>query len=213
MGIRWLLLGLSAIPAVGCEQSEYSHAKSAGSSSAAAIEPERPETTVNTDAEARRADASPLAEEKSETTPADPAKPYVDDGSKDPGRASLPHKDTTFDDIKFDIAKDSKFEPAMLTPQIEELIGRRIRIRGFIFPSFQQKLRNFVLTRDNQECCFGPGAAIYDCIQVTMAPGTTAEYTTRIVTVEGRLTLRELLDFDDPGITRAIYHLDATSVR
>ncbi len=208
MGFRFLLPGLLLILAAGCEQSGYSqpasHQPTAEPVSAdSSRSPPAPTGALPTD-----------AQEPVEEKPAvDPAKPYVDDGSKDPSRKGLPHKDITFDDIKFDIAKDSKFKPSLLTPQIEELVGRRVRIRGFIFPSFQQKLRIFVLTRDNQECCFGPGAAIYDCIQVTMAPGTTAEYTTRIVTVEGHLTLRELLDFDDAGITRAIYHLDATSVK
>jgi hypothetical protein len=100
----------------------------------------------------------------------------------------------------------------MLTPQIEELFGRTVRIRGYILPTFQQSgIRNFVLVRDNMECCFGPGAAIYDCIVVDMTAGQSVDYTTRPVAVEGVFGIKELLDFD--GITRAIYHLDGKAVK
>ncbi len=44
---------------------------------------------------------------------------------------------------------------------------KNVRVRGFILPSFQQSgITQFVLVRDNQECCFGPGAALHDCVVV-----------------------------------------------
>ena len=71
-----------------------------------------------------------------------------------------------------------------------------IRIRGYILPSFQQSgLTQFVLVRDNMECCFGPGAALFDCIVVQMAEGKTAEYTIRPVAVEGEFRFEPSLDF------------------
>jgi hypothetical protein len=81
----------------------------------------------------------------------------------------------------------------MLTPAIEELDGKRIRIRGWILPTAQKKgLKQFVLVRDNMECCFGPGAALYDCIIVEMQPGETAEFSTSSVAVTGQFSIREL---------------------
>lgn len=57
------------------------------------------------------------------------------------------------------------------------LDGRRIRIRGFMYPAFLETgLEVFVLVRDNQECCFGPGAKIYDHIVVKMREGLTTDY-------------------------------------
>lgn len=98
----------------------------------------------------------------------------------------------SFDDIKFDIEPDAPFDRSMLTDEITELDDQRIRIRGFILPTAQKRgIKTFVLVRDNMECCFGPGAALYDCILIEMAPGETAEFTTRPVAVEGDFHIKE----------------------
>lgn len=113
--------------------------------------------------------------------------------------------DCSFDDIKFELENNDDFERSKLTPQIEDLFGKRIRIRGYIFPTLKKKgLTQFVLVRDNLECCFGPGAALFDCIMIQMEPGKTAEYTIRPIAVEGRFEY-ELVDFD--GTIVAIYKL------
>ncbi len=88
----------------------------------------------------------------------------------------------TFDDLKFDIEKGAKFEPEMITKELTELDKKIFKLRGFILPAtvFQQTgIKEFVLVRDNQQCCFGPGAAIYDCVMVEMNPGKTASIITR----------------------------------
>src|SRR5262245_18747986 len=101
-------------------------------------------------------------------------------------------RDVTFDDIKFDIKKGDPFQRSMLTEKIEKLHGSAIRIRGYMLPSFQQKgITQFVLLRDNMECCFGPGAALYDCILVEMADGKSISYTVRPVAVQGKFEVSE----------------------
>ena len=66
--------------------------------------------------------------------------------------------DKTFDDLRFDMTLGEKFQRSMLTKEIEALNGQRIRIRGYILPTPQKHgIKQFVLVRDNQECCFGPG--------------------------------------------------------
>ncbi|HJT32155.1 MAG TPA: DUF3299 domain-containing protein [Pirellulales bacterium] len=120
--------------------------------------------------------------------------------------------DISFDDIKFEMLKGEPFQRSMITSKIEALDGRPVRIRGFILPSFQQAgLTQFVLVRDNLSCCFGPGAALYDCIVVDMQPGKSTDYNIAPVTVEGTFAIRELLDSD--GKALAIYHLDGDTVR
>jgi hypothetical protein len=120
--------------------------------------------------------------------------------------------DKTFDDIRFDIQPGQPFQRAMLPETIEALVGQRIRIRGYILPTAQKRgIKQFVLVRDNQECCFGPGAALYDCILVEMQAGKTAEYSIRPVAVEGTFDIQEVLGLD--GKHLAIYHLAAESVR
>jgi hypothetical protein len=121
-------------------------------------------------------------------------------------------KEITFDTIKFEMTKGEPFFRSMLTPQIEALEGQPVRIRGYILPSFQQTgITQFVLVRDNLECCFGPGAALFDCIVVDMKPGKTTSYSVRPVTVSGTFTIRELLDPD--GKHLAIYHLEGDAVQ
>jgi len=122
-------------------------------------------------------------------------------------------RETTFDDLKFEMEESATFQRSMLTPEAEELVGRRIRIRGYIFPTLKKKgLKQFVLVRDNQECCFGPGAALYDCILVHMKEGKTAEFSIRPVAVEGTFLYEEFID-DYDGTIRAIYRLDGESVQ
>ena len=115
----------------------------------------------------------------------------------------------TFDDIKFDIEPDAQFERSMLTEEIEDLAGRRIRIRGYIYPSFQKRLKEFVLVRDNQECCFGPGAALYDCIYVKMQEGKTAQFSTRPVAVMGTFRIQIFKPFDR---VMAIFEMEGEEV-
>ncbi len=120
--------------------------------------------------------------------------------------------DKTFDDVKFEMQPDEPFRREMIGPAIESLSGRRIRIRGYILPTAQQRgINQFVLVRDNQQCCFGPGAALYDCILVEMQPGRTAEFSIRPVAVEGTFKVEMLPGADDKPL--AIYHLDCETVR
>ena len=120
--------------------------------------------------------------------------------------------DKTFDDLRFEIEPGQPFHREMLPESIEAMAGQRIRIRGFILPTPQKRgIREFVLVRDNQECCFGQGAALYDCILVKMQGEKTAEFSIRPVAVEGIFDIREFRLPD--GTHLAIYHLDGESVR
>jgi hypothetical protein len=119
--------------------------------------------------------------------------------------------DKTFDDIKFDIEPDAPFERSLLTPEIEALAGQRIRIRGYILPTAQKRgIKQFVLVRDNQECCFGPGAALYDCILIKMQPGKTAEFSIRPVAVAGKFEIQEFKGPD--GRHLAIFQMHGEEV-
>ena len=128
------------------------------------------------------------------------------------GAARTQVREITFDDIKLDLAKDEPFTRDRLTPRVTELDGGRVRIRGYILPSFQQRgLTQFVLVRDNQECCFGPGAALHDCVVVRMRPGATADFSIRPVAVTGGFRVEELRGPN--GRHLAIYALDGENVQ
>ena len=100
--------------------------------------------------------------------------------------------DINFDDLAFDIEKDAKFKPGLLTDEIKKFDGVKVKLRGYILPSTLFKETNidqFVLVRDKQECGFGPGAALFDCVIVEMVPGKTTDFVTRPVTVEGKFKI------------------------
>lgn len=120
--------------------------------------------------------------------------------------------DKTFDDLRFDIEVGAAFKRSMLPDSIEALDGKAIRIRGFILPTPQKRgVKQFVLVRDNQECCFGPGAALFDCILVEMNEGQSAEYTIRPVAVTGTFAIQEFVGPD--GKHLAIYHIAGDAVK
>ena len=121
-------------------------------------------------------------------------------------------QEITFDDIKFEMQKGDLFTRDLLPKRVTSLESQRIRIRGYILPSFQQSgLTQFVLVRDNMECCFGPGAALYDCIVVRMLPGKTASFSIRPVAVSGIFRVEELRGPDQTHL--AIYTLDGEDVQ
>ncbi len=116
--------------------------------------------------------------------------PPVPPPTRDFNKAGI--NEITFDDVSFDIVPGEAFDRARLTENIRRLDGLKIRVRGFIRPSFKQTgIQKFVFVRDNQECCFGPGAAIYDCILVELGKNKSTTFSVRPVTLVGTFYLEE----------------------
>jgi hypothetical protein len=131
------------------------------------------------------------------------------DNSKKPAPAV---KDVTFDDLKFEMKKGDPFKRSMLTDKIEKMHGTTLRIRGYMLPSYQEKgITQFVLVRDNMECCFGPGAALYDCVLVEMKTGKSTSYSLRPVAVQGKFEISEFIGPD--GKHLAIYRITGDEVK
>jgi hypothetical protein len=211
--------------AVGCGPPSPPVVRSAARSGEAAVPPA---SAVETPPEAR-------PEENAAATPppaADPAgEPAVPGGTENllaagdaPPAAAPPRQspasagperteDVNFDDLKFDIERDAPFDPSLLTDAVKKLDGKLIRVRGFISPAtYQLKgITQFVLLRDNQQCCFGPGAYIYHNMMVEMEEGKSTSYVIRPITVEGRFSIKPWVGPD--GKTWSIYHVRATSAR
>jgi hypothetical protein len=144
--------------------------------------------------------------------PSTSASPPAADPGAPPRRPSGAPREITFDDIKLEMEKGAPFTRDLLPARVTSLTGTAIRIRGYILPSFQQTgLTQFVLVRDNQECCFGPGAALHDCVVVRMRPGKTADFSIRPVAVAGTFKIDELRAPD--GSHLAIYALDGDEVK
>lgn len=193
MGLAFSLIALGAIALLGC-----------GSSNADA--PSKvitPLATSDLGVGSQSATTSPRAGSIPQPKPRPGTKTKV------LARAGDRSFDKTFDDLRFEMTVGDKFKRSMLTKEIESLHGQKIRIRGYILPTPQNHgIKQFVLVRDNQECCFGPGAALYDCILVEMKSGKTANFTIRPIAIEGQFEIRE---FVIDGKHLAIYHVDAES--
>ena len=120
-------------------------------------------------------------------------------------------KAITFDDLKFEMEKGGKFERSMLTPEIEALHGKRVSIKGYMLPSFQEDgIKHFIFVRDNLECCYGPGAALYDCTLVFMQGDATAKFSIRPITVEGVFRIDE---YKVEGTHMAVFRIDADKAK
>jgi hypothetical protein len=143
----------------------------------------------------------------------------VERKSSDSARAK---GEINFDDLKFAIEKDQPFKDEMLTPELRDLDGVNVKLRGYILPSTlfsETNISQFVLVRDNQECCFGPGAALFDCVMVEMVDGETTDFVTRPVTVEGKFVIdtesyRYPPGFSPTGATHmAVFRIEGKDVR
>jgi hypothetical protein len=138
--------------------------------------------------------------------------------AEDPGAKIVYRKDgvaeVSFDSLKFDYRLDGSYSEGDLRDEIKALSGKRIEIRGYILPGsvYQDKgFDQFVLIRDNQQCCFGPGAKLYHNMQIKMLEGQTADYTTRPVTVEGTFKLSPYIAPD--GKCYSVFYCAAERVR
>lgn len=87
----------------------------------------------------------------------------------------------SFDD--FDLLKVMNLDPVpadapeRLPKWLKALDGKRIRVRGFMYPPFQDTdIRGFVLARDNQICCFGRTPKEYDLVDTFLRKGVTTNY-------------------------------------
>lgn len=203
-----LLAALASLPlAGGCKERSFSGTVSPAGPSPASQADHAARADDDRTVEARTAAVSSDASAATEVASAEPTAA----ANIATAKPAAPI-DITFDDIKFDIKPDAPFKRSMLTKKIEDLADKPVRIRGYILPSFQQTgLTQFVLVRDNQACCFGPGAALYDCIVVEMKPGKSTDFNLYPVAVEGTFTINELKDPD--GKALAIYHLEGDDVR
>jgi hypothetical protein len=81
-----------------------------------------------------------------------------------------------------------------------------------MYPGKQQRgIRQFLLVRDQGDCCFGGNPKITDRVLVQMADKQMIEYTPRLRKIAGRFSIRPAGAVDvDGGV---FYHLEDASVR
>ena len=94
------------------------------------------------------------------------------------------------------------------------LDGRRVRLRGFMYPPLEPSgIRGFLLARDNQICCFGRDPLAYDILPVRLAEGETTDYIqNRPFDVVGIFHVDPLEDDLTDGILQQVYSMDEAIV-
>lgn len=201
------VVALSAVASlVWLSACEY-HPAASNSDAVAAVTPAESPTVVQASATETKVATDPA------TTAAVTPRPKLKPGARTKvlARAGDRPYDKTFDDLRFEMEVGARFVRSMLTKEIEALDKSKIRIRGFmLFGAQNRGIKQFVLVRDNQECCFGPGAALFDCILVDMPAGTTLDYTRLPVAVDGVFNIHE---FEVGGRQMAIYQMNAETVK
>jgi hypothetical protein len=114
-----------------------------------------------------------------------------------------------YERLSYATLRADKDQPGQLyPPEVDELNGHRVFIKGYVFPSKNKQLfKEFILCRDNGDCCFGGQPPLTDRILVDLKGQLTYKYSTRMVRVAGtfRVEPSEAID----GLGGVIYHLDA----
>lgn len=83
-------------------------------------------------------------------------------------------------------------------PDVEELIGKKLFIKGYIYQTGKLRgLQSFLFVKDNQSCCFGANPAITDQIGVVMAEGQAIDYKAGKVAVAGTFRVNPKFNNED----------------
>lgn len=95
-----------------------------------------------------------------------------------------------------------------LHPDVVPLIGEKVFLKGFMWQTQRSEgLTEFVLLKDNGECCFGGKAQPYDMMLVKLQDGLTTRAYSGMVSVAGVLTVNLAAGEDE-----AVYIMEATQV-
>jgi hypothetical protein len=90
--------------------------------------------------------------------------------------------------------------------------GRDVLLKGYIYPGKQQHgLVQFLLVRDQGDCCFGGNPKITDRVLVQLADPAGIDFTLKLTKVAGRFRVQPAGAADLQG--GVLYHLDAARVR
>lgn len=135
-------------------------------------------------------------------------RPRADRTKARPGEAEK----ITFDDLNLGMQADIVFREFMLSDRVKDLEGKRVSIVGFIHgaPDSRVGIKKFILLK-NTQCKFGPGGQADHLTDVVLRQGTSTNFTTSDITVEGTLRIEPFQGND--GNTWSIYRLEDAQVR
>ncbi|NDC63162.1 MAG: hypothetical protein EBZ59_04065 [Planctomycetia bacterium] len=90
--------------------------------------------------------------------------------------------------------------------------GRNVLLKGYMYPGKQQQgIVQFLLVRDQGDCCFGGNPRITDRVLVHLADARGIPFSPRLTKIAGRFVVRPMANTAiDGGV---LYHLEAAVVR
>jgi hypothetical protein len=200
------------------------HKKATPAESTAAADASPASGTADVVAADHAPDASAGAPAVVQTGGAKPDAPAADSAGPPSDAASKPREfkkegpdgalRVTYDDLDVEkllgVKKVSANVVEQLPGWLQELRGKRVRLRGFMLPTsvFQQTGNSFfVLTRDTGACCFGPNPTVYYLVMVKMKPGATTDFIdNRPFDVVGTFDIK-LMRLEETGEDLELYHL------
>jgi hypothetical protein len=115
-----------------------------------------------------------------------------------------------YEQINFrDLQPDPKRREMPIPPSALELDGRKIFVKGYIYPGMRRTgLVKFVLVPDMKTCCFGGQPALTDMIEVRLQDPLTANFAYRLRGLGGILRVHRELK-PNAELTGVFYELEA----
>ena len=118
-----------------------------------------------------------------------------------------------FERLGYDVLQPAEGAPAASVPDAARAMnGRNVLLKGYIYPGKQQQgLVQFLLVRDQGDCCFGGNPKITDRVLVQLADPGGIEFSPRLTKVAGRFRVQPMGSAELAG--GVLYHLDDAFVR
>ena len=104
-------------------------------------------------------------------------------------------------------------DPATAVPESAAAMdGRNVLLKGYMYPGKQQQgITQFLLVRDQGDCCFGGNPKITDRVLVQLAEPRGIDFSSRMRKIAGRFAVRPTgTEVLDGGV---LYHLEDARVR
>lgn len=102
----------------------------------------------------------------------------------------------------------------LIPPAAMNLEGKRVFIKGYIYPGREKDgIRQFLLVRDQGDCCFGGNPTITDRIQVELTPPLRLSFQSRLHKVGGTFHVAPSDTALDGAKGGVFYHLEADYVQ
>ncbi|MCE9631756.1 MAG: hypothetical protein K8S94_13710 [Planctomycetia bacterium] len=118
-----------------------------------------------------------------------------------------------FERLSYAMLQPAEGDPPTSVPDAARALdGHNVLLKGYIYPGKEQHgLVQFLLVRDQGDCCFGGNPKITDRVLVQLAEPRGIDFTPRLTKVAGRFRVQPMGTADLAG--GVLYHLDNAFVR